>query len=140
SHAGNVSAIITAAIAAWSFGGVYYTASSGPWLKAQGKTSEQCKAEQAGKSGIANAAPFILVFVGESIMAWAIYGITSHMSMFNSRDGVIIGAACWLGFVSTTITANNAFQGRKAMLTVIDSLGWLGAMVIIGGVIGWFGP
>jgi len=140
SHAGNILAIVTAAVAAWVFGGIYYTSLSGPWLTAQGKTLEQCKAEQAAKSGIAKFAPFILVFVGELIMAWAIYGITLHMNMFNLRDGIIIGAACWLGFVLTTVTANNAFQGRKAMLSVIDSIAWLGAMLIIGGVIGWFGP
>src|SRR5882757_6811788 len=75
SHAGNVLAIVTAAIAAWLFGGIYYTALSGPWIKAQGKTLEQCKAEQAAKSGIAKYAPFILAFVGDLIMAWAIYGI-----------------------------------------------------------------
>ena len=140
SHAGNILAIVTAAVAAWVFGGIYYTSLSGPWLTAQGKTLEQCKAEQEAKSGIAKFAPFILVFVGELIMAWAIYGITLHMNMFNLRDGIIIGAACWLGFVLTTITANNAFQGRKPMLTVIDSVAWLGAMLIIGAIIGWFGP
>ena len=82
-----------------------------------GKTMEQCKAEQAAKSAIANAAPFVLVFVGELIMAWAIYGILFHMNMFTLRAGVITGAACWFGFVLTTITVNNAFAGAgRAML------------------------
>jgi len=139
SHAGNVLAIVTAAIAAWLFAAVYYTSLSGPWLRAMGKTIEQCKAEQAAKAGLGKAMPFILAFVGNLIMAWAIYGITLHMSMFTLRAGMIIGAACWLGFVLTTMTVNNAFAGRKAMLTVIDGLGWLGAMIIIGGIIGWFG-
>src|SRR3954467_9515090 len=140
SHAGNVLAIVTAAIAAWLFAAIYYTSLSGPWLKAMGKTLEQCKAEQAAKAGLAKAVPFILAFVGNLIMAWAIYGITLHMRMFTLRAGMIIGAACWLGFVLTTITVNNAFQGRKAMLSVIDSIAWLGALVIIGAIIGWFGP
>ena len=139
SHAGNLTAIVVAAIAAWLFGGIYYTALSGPWLKAMGKTLEQCKAEQATKSGVAKAAPFVLVFVGELVMSWVTYGILLHMNMFTVRGGAIIGAGCWLGFVLTTITANNAFQGRKAMLTVIDSAAWLGALLIIGAVIGWFG-
>jgi hypothetical protein len=139
-HAGNVLAIVAAAIAAWLFGGIYYSSLSGPWLRAMGKTLEQCKAEQATKSAVANAAPFILAFVGELIMSWAMYGILLHMNMFTVRAGMITGAACWLGFVLTTVTVNNAFAGRKAMLTVIDSIAWLGAMVIIGAVIGWFGP
>jgi hypothetical protein len=140
SHAGNVLAIVTAAIAAWLFAAIYYTSLSGPWLKAMGKTLEQCKAEQAAKAGLAKAIPFILAFVGNLVMAWAIYGIVLHMNMFTLRAGMIIGAACWLGFVLTTMMVNHAFEGRKAMLTVIDSIGWLGAMLIIGGIIGWFGP
>src|SRR5258707_3064140 len=96
SHAGNVLAIVTAAVAAWLFGGIYYTALSGPWLKAMGKTMEQCKAEQAAKVGIAKAAPFILVFVGELIMAWATYGILLHMYMFTLRGRMISAAACWV--------------------------------------------
>ena len=138
-HAGNVPAIVVAAIAAWLFGGIYYSLLSGPWLKAMGKTMEQCKAEQAGKSAIANAAPFVLAFIGELIMGWAIYGILLHMNMFTLRAGAVTGAACWFGFVLTTVTVNYAFAGRNVMLTVIDAIGWLGAMLIIGAIIGWFG-
>ena len=101
-------------MAAWIFGGVYYTSLSKYWLAAQGKTLEQCQAEQASKSGAAKAAPFILVFVGELIMAWAMYGVLFHMGMFTLRAGAISGAALWLGFVLTTITANNAFARKEA--------------------------
>ena len=138
-HTANYLSILLAAVAAWIFGGIYYTSLSKYWLAAQGKTLEQCKAEQAGKSGAAMAAPFILVFVGELIMAGAMYGVLLHMGMFTLRAGAISGAALWLGFVLTTITANNAFAGKKPMLTVIDSAAWLGAMVIIGAIVGWMG-
>jgi hypothetical protein len=135
----NFLSILIAAVAAWIFGGVYYTVLSKPWLAAQGKTLEQCKAEQAGKSGAAKAAPFILVFVGEFIMAWVLYGILLHLNMFTLRAGIISGAFCWLGFVLPTVTANYAFGGRKPMLTVLDSASWLGALVIIGAVLGGMG-
>jgi uncharacterized protein DUF1761 len=135
----NFLSILIAAMAAWIFGGVYYTALSKPWLAAQGKTLEQCKTEQASKSGAAKAAPFILVFVGEFIMAWATYGILFHMNMFSARAGAISGAALWFGFVLTTITGNYAFHGRKPTLIVIDSLGWLGALAIIGAIVGAMG-
>ena len=131
--------ILIAAVAAWLFGGAYYTALSKPWLKAQGKTLEQCQAEQAGKSGAAKAAPFILVFVGEIIIAWALYGILVHMNAFTLRGGVIAALLSWFGFVVTTLTGNYAFHGKKPMLTVIDSGGWLGAFVIIGAIVGWMG-
>jgi uncharacterized membrane protein len=135
----NYLSILIAAVAAWIFGGIYYTVLSKPWLAAQGKTLEQCKVEQAGKSGAAKAAPFILVFVGELIMAFVLYGILVHMGTFSLRAGVISGAFCWFGFVLPTVTANNAFCGRKPMLTVLDSGAWLGALVIIGAILGWMG-
>jgi Protein of unknown function (DUF1761) len=131
--------ILIAAVAAWLFGGVYYTALSKYWLAAQGKTMEQCQAEQAGKSGAAKAAPFILVFVGEIIIAWALYGILVHMNAFTLRGGVISAVLIWFGFVVTTLTSNYAFHGRRPMLTVIDSGGWLGAFLIIGAIVGWMG-
>jgi hypothetical protein len=132
----NFISILVAAAGAWIFGGIYYTALSKPWLAAQGKTLEECKAEQAGKSGAAKAVPFILVFIGEVIMAWVLYGILVHLNMFTVRAGVISGAFCWFGFVLTTITANNAFTNRRPMLTVIDSAAWLGAMLIMGAILG----
>ena len=108
-HSVNWISVLIAAVAAWLFGGVYYTSLGKSWLAAQGKTLEQCQAEQAGKSGAAKAAPFILVFVGELIMAWAMYGVLFHMGMFTPRAGAISGAALWLGFVLTTIAGNYVF-------------------------------
>jgi hypothetical protein len=138
-HSVNWISVLAAAVAAWLFGGIYYTALSKPWMAAQGKTLEQCKAEMAGKSGAAKAAPFILVFVGEVMMAWAMYGVLFHMNMFTLRQGAISGLALWFGFVMPAVAANYAFGGRKPMLTVIDSAAWLGAIVIIGAIVGWMG-
>ena len=135
----NIVSVLVAAVAAWIFGGVYYTGLSKWWIAAQGKTLEQCKAEQAGKSAVAMAAPFVLVFLAEIIMAWVLYGILVHLNMFTVRAGLISGTLCWLGFVVTTIASNNAFSGRKAMLTVIDSVAWLGTLLIIGAILGGFG-
>src|SRR4029079_5710473 len=120
-HSVNWLSILIAAVAAWLFGGVYYSLLGKPWMAAQGKTMEQCKAEMAAKSGAAKAAPFIIVFVAEIIMAWATYGILLHMNMFTLRAGAISGAALWLGFILTTIAGNYVFSGKKPMLIVIDS-------------------
>jgi hypothetical protein len=136
----NYLSILIAAVAAWIFGGIYYTSLSKPWLAAQGKTLEQCQAEQAGKSGAAKAAPFILVFAGEIIMAFVLYGILVHLSAFTIRGGVISAAFCWFGFVLTTVASNYAFAGKSPMLTVLDSGAWLGAMIIMGAILGWSGP
>jgi hypothetical protein len=135
----NYLSIFAAAVAAWLFGAAYYTALSKHWLAALDKTMEQCQAEQAAKTGIAKYAPFITVFVAELIIAYVLYGLLMHMGNFTVRAGIISAGLCWFGFVLTTVTVNNAFSGRKTMLTVIDAGGWLGAFVIIGAVIGGMG-
>jgi len=124
----NLVSIMVAAVAAWIFGGIYYTALSKPWLAAQGKTLKQCKAEQDAKSAMAKGAPFVVVFISEIIIGWVLYGILMHMNAFTVRAGIITAAFCWFGFGLTTIATNNAFGGRRVMLTVIDSIAWLGAL------------
>jgi hypothetical protein len=131
--------IVTAAVVAWLFGAAYYTALSKPWLAAMGKSLEECKAEQAAKTGIAKFAPFILALVGDILIGWALYGILVHMNLFTMRAGLISGALIWFGFVLTTMTVNNAFAGRKTMLTAIDAGGWLGVLLITGAIVGGMG-
>ena len=132
-------AIVMGAVAAWLFGGIYYTSTSRYWMAAQGKTMESCQAEMAGKSTAQKIAPFIVVFVSEIIIGWAMYGIMVHMGTFTLRAGIIGALLLWFGFVMTTMATNNAFAGRKCSLTVIDGIAWLGAFVIIGAIVGWMG-
>jgi len=108
-------------------------------IAAQGKDAESCKAEFAAKSGLTKFTPFILSFVGALIMGFVLYGILTHIGMFTLRAGIISGAFCWFGFVLTTATINNAYCGRRPLLTVIDCAHWLGVLVIIGGIIGAWG-
>jgi hypothetical protein len=136
----SLTGILVAAIAAWLFGAVYYTALGKRWMAAQGLTPEQCKAERVGKSAFALALPFVLSFVATFIMGVVLYGIMTHSGLFYARAGAISGAFCWFGFVLTTITVNNAYAGRRASLTVIDAVHWLFVLVIIGAIVGAFGP
>jgi hypothetical protein len=136
----NYLALIAAAVAAWIFGAVYYGALAKPWVAALGKTMPQFKKEQAAQSGtLAGMIPFILSFAAEFVMAWVIYGILVHLHSFTIRAGLISGAFCWFGFVLTTMSVNNAFAGRKAVLTAIDGVHWLGVLLIIGAVVGGLG-
>jgi hypothetical protein len=136
----NILSVLIAAVAAWIFGAIYYTTLGKVWMAAQGKTAESCKAEFAAKSGIAKFTPFVLSFIGALIMGVTIYGILTHSGLWSLRAGIITGAFCWFGFVLTTVVINNAYQGRKVMLSVIDCGHWLGALIIIGGIVGWWGP
>lgn len=132
----NYLAVLAAAVAAWVLGAVWYQVLSTQWLAALGKT----KADLMGPDGKPKSyVPFVLVFVAELIMAWMLAGILGHLGAVTVKNGVISGASCWFGFVLTTVAANNAFGGRKVMLTAIDAGHWLAALVLMGAIIGAFG-
>ena len=137
---GNALAIVLAAVAAWIFGAAYYGLLGEKWIAAQGKTMESLKAETAGKSGAAKAAPFIISFIAELIMAAMLGGIMFHIGIYTVRAGMVSGALCWAGFVLTTIVVNNAYAFRKVALTAIDCGHWLGVLMIMGAILGGFGP
>jgi uncharacterized protein DUF1761 len=136
----NMTAILLAAAAAWIFGAVYYGILGRAWLAAQDETPETMKAKNAGKSTAAKAAPFVISLIAEIVMAGALAGILFHSGMQTVRAGIISGALCWLGFVLTTIVVNNAYPGRKFLLSVIDAGHWLGVLMIIGAIVGYSGP
>lgn len=136
----NLLAIVVAAAAAWIFGGGYYGTLGKTWIAALSTTTEALKAQNAGKSTAVKAAPFVLSFVAEMIMAYVLYGLLVHIGIWTVRAGVISGVICWFGFVLTTIATNNAYPGRRPLLTVIDSGHWLGVLIIMGAVLGGFGP
>jgi hypothetical protein len=136
----NLVPAIVAAVAAWLFGALYYGALAKPWVAAQGKTMEQFKAEQAANVGrFAAMLPFILSFIAEIVMAWVLSGILTHLGRFTVRAGMISGALVWFGFVLTTMAVNHAYTGCRWALMTIDAAHWLGALLIMGAVLGWLG-
>ncbi len=128
----NYLAIVLAAIAAFGFGSIYYMSLSGPWLAAVGKRKEDMKPA---------AGPFIATFIAQFVMAWVLAGTLAHLGpgQVTLKNGIITAGFIWLGFVLTSMVVNNAFAGRKTMLTVIDGIHWLGVLVIQGAVIGAMG-
>ena len=138
----NYLAIVIAAVVAWLAGAVWYGVLAKPWVAAQGATMEEFKAKQeAAKGTLARYAPFILAFVAELVMAWVTAGVLGHLGVgqVTLRNGVISAFHLWLGFVVATMAVNNAFAGRKPMLTVIDAGHWLLVLVIMGAIIGAMG-
>ena len=134
----NFGAILIAAVAGWLTGAVWFGAFGKLWLAALGRTKE----DMAMKRGTpAFYLPFVVAFVAALIMAWMLAGVVGHLGpgQVTARNGVISAAFLWFGFVLTTIAVNNAFSGRKVMLTLIDSGHWLAALLVMGAVIGAMG-
>jgi hypothetical protein len=130
----NFLAILIAAAAGFAFGAAYYMSLSRQWLAAVGKTKE----DLAGKR---SATPFIVSIVALLAMAWVMAGTLGHLGpgQVTLKNGVISALFLWVGFVATTVAVNNAFSGRKPMLSVIDGIHWLGVLVIQGAIIGAMG-
>jgi hypothetical protein len=126
-------AILIATVAGFAFG-AYYMSLSKPWLAAIGKTKEQIAAEGKG-----SPLPFIISIVALAVMAVVLAGTVGHLGQVNLKGGVITALFMWLGFVITTMAVNNAFGQRKASLTIIDGIHWLGVLVIQGAIIGAMG-
>jgi len=126
----NYIAILIAAVAGFAWGAAYYMTLSKPWLAAVGRT-------EPNKS----VAPFMISFVALVIMAFVLAGSIGHLGPGNVsvKNGVISGVIIWAGFVATTVFVNNAYPGRRYLLSVIDSIHWLGVVVIQGAIIGAMG-
>ena len=133
----NYVAIIAAAVASWLAGAIWYGVLGKQWLAALGWT----EADVAGPDGKRRMpmGPMILSFIAGLVMAFLLSGLMGHVGPISVRSGIISGALVWVGFVITTIAVNNAFQKRKAMLTVIDGGHWLLALVVQGAVLGALG-
>ena len=133
----NYLAVFIAAIGAFAFGSAYYGILGKSWTTALGTTEAGLK----GPDGKMSPFPFILTFVAELIMAWALAGVLGHLGLGQVTviNGALSAFFLWLGFVVTTIAVNNAYTRRKLALTAIDSVHWLGVLVVEGVIIGAFG-
>ena len=120
----NFIGVLLGAIAGFAFGAAYYTLLGKHWLDAIGKSEEDVK----GRSAV----PFVTSFVSLLVMGCVLAGYFARQGpeAMNPLHAVGSAATLWLGFVVTSMATNNAFQGAKAKLTVVDSMHWFGVLVI----------
>jgi hypothetical protein len=132
----NYLAILIATVAGFAFGAAYYISLSKPWMAAIGKTREELAA-----GGKGSPLPFVISIMALMVMACVLAVSITHLwpGQVTIRNGVVTALFVWLGFVVTTLAVNNAFGQRKAALTVIDGIHWLGVLVIQGAIIGALG-
>lgn len=128
----NYVAVLLAAVAGFVFGALYYGLVSKPWMR-------------AGRIDPAQARPgpalLALTFICELIMALVLAGAVGHLGpgQVTVANGVISAAILWAGFIVTSMAVNHRYQAYGWDLTLIDGVHWLGVLVVMGAVIGWFG-
>ena len=108
------------------------------WMAALGTSAEKMQAMR-GQPGA--FLPFIYAFAAELVMAWMLAGLVGHLGpgQVTLANGMFSGAACWLGFVITTMLVNNGFAHRDWRLLWIDGGHWLLVLLLIGAIIGAMG-
>ena len=128
----NYIAVLVAAVISWFAGAGWYGALSKQWMAALGWDKDNLPKSMP-------IAPMVTSFVAELVMAFILSGLIVHMGNNGLKTGLISAALCWVGFVATTITVNNAFQKRSIALTFIDGGHWLLVLLIQGIVLGLMG-
>lgn len=129
----NYLAILVAAIVAFAIGAAYYSTLSKQWMKAARIDPSSSKPAMIGL--------LINSFAMEVILAFVTAGVIGHLGagQVTPMNGVISGLFIWAGFIFTTMSINQRYQGFGWDLTLIDGLHWLLVMIGIGLTIGLFG-
>jgi len=126
---------ILAVAASMAIGAIWYTALSGPWIKANGFNAEQVsEVENGGGADI-----YIVAAVCHIIMAAVLSFVLYHTQSYSLLGGLMTAGLCWLGFVVTTMSVNHRFQMKPWSLTIIDAGHYLCVLLAQGALLGWFG-
>ncbi|MFD0985692.1 DUF1761 domain-containing protein [Methyloligella solikamskensis] len=125
----NIVSVVIAAVAGFLVGWGWYALFGKIWQRGLGDPEMKPR-----------PAPFIFAAIANLLMAVIFSGVLFHTRMWTIRGGIISAALLWAGFVLTTVTVNQSFQGRPGSVIAIDAGHWLVVMMVIGGILGAFGP
>ena len=123
-------AILAAAVAGWLFGAVWYTVLGRVWQTALGGDPDACKDQKKMP-----LTPMLVSFLAALVMSAVLYQLLINLGVMGVQNGAVAGLTVGIGFVATSVLVNNMFQGKKLMVTIIDSAHWVLALVIEGVVI-----
>jgi hypothetical protein len=123
----NYSAIFSAAVASFLFGGLWYGLLARRWI---GLAADGATATSGGLTPV----PFIITFIAQLVMVVMLSGILTHVTgsgvPFTLRSALVSALLIWIGFVVTTLAATNALHGAPFARTLVDSGHWLGVLLI----------
>jgi hypothetical protein len=126
-------AVVVAALAAWIFGAIWYGVLGKTWMAASGIAPDEI--ERRRKERKMPLAPMAMSFLCEIVMAVLLSLLLAALGVGDLISGAIVGLVLGIGFIATSVLVNNMFQGRKLMLSVIDSAHWIIVLTIEGAVL-----
>lgn len=120
--------IIVATIASYIFGSLWYVALGKPWRAALNW--------DVALPYRPSTIELLVAFVGQFIMAVAMYNLIPFFGIKNAQGGLVLAAVIWVSFLLPSVTTNVVFQRRNVALIAIDAGHWLLIVLTIGGVLG----
>lgn len=121
--------VVIAALLAFGFGFAWHRAVEKPWMTASG---------YAGRPAL-KLGPLAIVLLAELVMAAALAGIVGHVGAVTIANALTTGILAWAGFILTSIVVDHSYEARSRKLTYLNAGHWLGVIVIMSVVIGFFG-
>ena len=126
-------AVLAAALAAWIFGAVWYTALGKTWMAASGISTAEI--ERRSKERKMPLGPMAVTFACEIVMAMLLSWLLAGLGVSDLANAALTGFLLGLGFLATSGLVNNMFQGRSLKLSAIDGAHWVIVLVIEGVVL-----
>jgi hypothetical protein len=121
-------AIAAAALAAWIFGAIWYGVLGRAWMAAQGMGAAEIEAKRQVRQ--MPLKPMAISFAAEIVMAVVFSWLLAGLGVVDWMGGAVTGLTLGLGLMASSTLVNNAFPGRKLMLSVIDGAHWIIVAVI----------
>jgi hypothetical protein len=126
-------AVLAAALAAWIFGAIWYTALGKTWMAASGISAAEIERRRQERK--MPLKPMAVTFACEIVMAVLLSWLLAGLGVSDVANAALTGFLLGLGFLATSGLVNNMFQGRKLTLSVIDGAHWVIVLVIEGAVL-----
>lgn len=121
-------AILTATIAGFVLGGIWYGPVFGKaWMEALGKTPEDIKPSPT---------PFLVSLVTATITAIILALFIAALGVTNAVSGALIGLGVGVGFIATAMGSDSAFCGWGLKLFLIQAGYRVSYSIIMGAILG----
>ncbi len=120
-------AVLTAAVAGFATGAVWYGVFAKPWMAAAGLTDDDITQE---------ASTYILAGILQVVMAITLAIVISQTGISSWLGGAILGFGIGIGLVTANKALNAAFQGTSRNLVIIDGLHAAVAFAFMGAILG----
>ena len=128
----NYLAVLVAAIINMGIGFLWYGPLFGKvWMQLSGFTKKQIAEAKKKKMG----KTYAIAFLSTLLMSYVMAHFVDYAEANTFALGAVAGFWIWLGFVATIMLGTVLWEGKPIKLYLINSLHYLVALILMGGVL-----